>query len=78
LLTNCLAQDISTYRFPLLRATSRRLAERPTGRANGVRRDGGNCGCGDTAHVFQPIDMSNAARRQADIISRMAWRVVPM
>jgi hypothetical protein len=30
LLTNCQAQDISTYRFPLLRATSRQLADCPT------------------------------------------------
>jgi hypothetical protein len=76
LLTNCQAQDISTYRFPLLRATSRRPADRSTGRADGMRETAGNCGCGVTAHVFLPTDMSNAART-ADIISRMAWRVLP-
>ena len=37
LLTNCQAQDNLAYRFPLLRATSRNAAHRPT-RRNGRRR----------------------------------------
>jgi hypothetical protein len=74
LLTNCQAQDISTYRFPLLRATSRQPADRPTGRADGMRE---TVGCGVTAHAFLPTTC-RTPREPPNIISRMAWRVLPM
>jgi len=50
LLTNCQAQDILAYRFPLLRATSRRAAH---GRTRGMTdgRQIGSCGCGVTAQI---------------------------
>jgi hypothetical protein len=72
LLTNCQAQDISTYRFPLLRATSRRPAddpkERPDDPGNGRKIRG--AALPRTGLLL--TDVSNAWRA-ADIISRMAY-----
>jgi len=75
--TNCQAQDISTYRFPLMRATWRQTVhalkeEKPM---HGKRPE--IAGCGVTAHVMLLTDMPIASRA-AGIISRMASRWMPM